>query len=232
MLLTPFASSSRGNLYQVDDGATRILLECGLTMNRIRKLLPHKLGDYRACLVTHEHKDHSRSVPELLRRGMDLYMTNGTAGALLDAPVPGLHIVTPGRQFVIGTLRIKPFATVHDCAEPCGFLIRSMQTDEVLAFATDTSVMRYRFPGMTEIALECNYSADLLAASQLPKAVRERAVHTHLSLESACCWLAAADLSKAQRIWLCHLSAAHGSAADFQRIVQQLTGVDTRVCDA
>lgn len=230
MLLTPFASSSRGNLYQVYDGTTRILLECGLPIHKMQELLPVPLADYAACLVTHEHKDHSRSAAVLMVRGMDVYMTNGTAAAVCVQPHPRLHVVSSGHRFTIGTLRIKPFATVHDCAEPCGYLIQSAVTGELMVFATDTACLKYRFPGLTEIALECNYSEEMLAASTLPKVVKERSKRTHMSLETACCWLSAADLINVRRIWLLHLSSSHGSAEDFQCIVEQLTGIETLIC--
>nr|DAP95561.1 MAG TPA: YycJ-like MBL-fold protein [Caudoviricetes sp.] len=233
MLLNPYASSSRGNLYAVDDGQTRILLECGLPLPKMQARLPHKLGEYAGCLVTHEHRDHSRCVEALLLRGVDVYMTDGTATALLLEPsIPTLHTVRYGESFLIGTLRIKPFKTVHDCTEPCGYLIHSDVNGELLAFATDTAVLKYRFKGLTEIAVECNYSAEILAASQVPKVVRERSARTHMALETLCCWLRASDLERVTRIWLCHLSANHGSANGFRSVVHNLTGIDTVVCDA
>jgi phosphoribosyl 1,2-cyclic phosphodiesterase len=230
MLLTPYASSSRGNLYEVSDGDTRILAECGLNFKRMQALLPCPVTEYAACLVTHEHKDHSRSASTLLARGVDVYATAGTAAAAGLLPSPRLHPVAAGAQFDLGTLRVKPFATVHDCAEPVGYLIHSASTGERLAFATDTAFVRYRFPGLTEIAVECNHSLEQLARSDLPEVVRERARRTHFALENVCAWLVGLDLRHVRRIWLLHLSAAHADAAGFQRAVRQVTGVETVVC--
>lgn len=232
MLLTPFASSSAGNLYQVYDGHTRILLECGLSIGRMQQLLPCPLSAYDACLITHEHKDHSRSAGALMQRGMDVYMTQGTADGMRETENPRAHIVSIGKQFGIGTLRVKPFPTVHDCAEPCGYLIHSDATGERLVFATDTAFLKHRFPGLSEIAVECNHSAEQIERSKLPQVVKQRAKRTHMALESCCVWLAGLDLKRVERIWLVHLSAMHADAQGFPKTVQDVTGVHTVVCDA
>lgn len=247
MLLTPYASSSAGNLYEVFDGETRLLLECGLPLRALQAALPRPLSAYAACLLTHEHKDHSRAAAALLLRGVDLCCTAGTARALglsegaprlaegaprLSEGVPRLHLVRAGAQIAIGSLRVKPFATTHDAAEPVGFLLESRITRERLLFATDTAYVRVRVPRLTEIAIECNHSLAQLEASGLPRVVRERARRTHMALETACAYLAGLDLRRVRRIWLLHLSAVHGDAEGFARAVRQVTGVETIACAA
>lgn len=231
MLLTPYASSSAGNLYEVFDGETRILIECGLPLRRVQALLPRELTAYTACLLTHEHKDHSRAAAALLLRGVDLYCTAGTARALgLSEGAPRLHLVRAGAQFTVGSLRVKPFATTHDAAEPVGFLLESRATRERLLFATDTAYVHVRVPRLTEIAIECNHSLAQLEESSLPRVVRDRARRTHMAVETACAYLAGLDLRRTRRIWLLHLSAAHGDAEGFAQAVRQVTGVETIAC--
>lgn len=55
-----------------------------------------------------------------------------------------------------------PVKTEHDAKEPLGFLIYSRTTREKLLFATDTYYIRYRFPGLTHIMIECNYAIDIM----------------------------------------------------------------------
>ena len=64
MIFTPLASSSHGNCYIVSDSTTTVLLECGIPFRRIKKGLGFDLSNIRACLVSHEHKDHSKSVSD------------------------------------------------------------------------------------------------------------------------------------------------------------------------
>lgn len=231
MLLHPYASSSYGNLYEVSDGDTQVLVECGLPYKRLQAALRRPATDFRACLVTHEHKDHSRSVSALLARGVECWMTTGTAEALGLDDAPGLHSVEYGEQFRLGTLICKAFRTIHDCAEPCGYLIHSKRTQERLLLATDTAYMRVRAPKLTEIAIECNYSQASLARSDLPKTVTDRIARTHLSVERAVQYLRDCDLSQVQHIWLLHLSREHADAELFRRMVAEATGKDVTVCD-
>ena len=56
MKFESLASSSHGNAYVVSDRDTRILLECGISYKQLQKLAGFALSDFRACLVSHEHK--------------------------------------------------------------------------------------------------------------------------------------------------------------------------------
>lgn len=76
------ASGSRGNAYLVSDGVTPILLECGLSIKQIRQGLGFGLTEVAACLVTHEHQDHSKAIRDVLRMGVYVYASPGTIGAL------------------------------------------------------------------------------------------------------------------------------------------------------
>ena len=153
MTFTSLASSSRGNCYVVSDGETAILLECGISFRRIKKGLGFDLSAIRACLVSHEHKDHAKSVMDLIKSGVEVFASEGTAEALDCA------LITPveaGVQFHVGSLEIMPFRTWHDAEEPLGFLIYSRVDGERLVFATDTVNLGHTFPGVNLLALEAN----------------------------------------------------------------------------
>ena len=173
MRFEALASSSAGNAYIVDDGETRVLLECGISHKKLLKLSGFALKDFKACFVSHEHKDHAKAVEDLIRRGMDVYMSEGTAEALgLDV---GITAVESMEQINVGSLDIVPFATFHDVKEPLGFLIKSRVDGEVLAFATDTVNLRYRFPGLNVLCIEANYDKGILErCERMPEKVKKR----------------------------------------------------------
>ena len=75
MIFKSLASSSHGNAYVVSDRDTRILIECGISHKKLQKLSGFSLSEFKACLVSHEHNDHAKSVKELIERGMDVYMS-------------------------------------------------------------------------------------------------------------------------------------------------------------
>ena len=85
-----------------------------------------------------------------LKDGMTIYMSEGTADAL---ETDGVSLCAALDQFNVGSLDIVPFTTFHDAAEPLGFLIKSRVDGDVLAFATDTVNLRYRFPGLNVLLL-------------------------------------------------------------------------------
>ena len=170
MRFTALASSSHGNAYIVDDQETRILLECGVSHRKLKQLSGFSLNQFAACLVSHEHKDHAKAVGELIKDGMTIYMSEGTADAL---ETDGVSLCAAMEQFNVGSLDIVPFTTFHDAAEPLGFLIKSRVDGDVLAFATDTVNLRYRFPGLNILAIEANYDKAILErCEKMPEKVR------------------------------------------------------------
>lgn len=82
MIFTPLASSSHGNAYLLEDGASRILIECGVPYRRLQKLLGFATSKLDGCLLSHEHKDHARCHLDLLKNGVPVYASEGTAEAL------------------------------------------------------------------------------------------------------------------------------------------------------
>ena len=221
------ASGSRGNAYLVSDGVTPLLLECGIPIKQIRQGLDFGLSDVAACLVSHEHKDHSKAVEDVFRMGVDIYSSPGTFKAL-GLNGHRLRPVKDKQSFEVGSWLIRAFETQHDCAEPLGYLLHSKVTGERLVFATDTYYVRYKFPGLTHIMIECNYASDILQANLdaglVHPAMRRRLLTSHFSLDNVKEFLRANDLSKVREIWLLHLSDGNSDAERFKREIQELTG--------
>lgn len=226
MTIKAIGSGSYGNCYRIDDGHTALLLEAGLPIKKIKAGCDYDLASIAGCLVTHEHKDHSLAVNDLMKSGVDLYMTEGTANAC-GVETYRLHLfLKSGKYYLrqeIGSFSIIPFPVHHDAAEPVGYLIRSLVTGEKLLFVTDTYYIDYRFEGLTHIMVEANYSADALADAENDSR-RYRLRKSHMSLETCIKLLEANDLSNVKEIWLIHLSTGNGNAVEFKRRVQEATG--------
>lgn len=230
MRFKALASSSAGNAYLVSDGDTHILIECGLPYRNLNKLTDYKLSELAGCLVSHEHKDHAKSVPDLIKDGMNVYMSEGTAEALETELV---QLIEAGEQFTIGSLDIVPFATFHDAKEPLGFLIKSRSDSDILAFATDTVNLRYKFPGLNILAIEANYDTAILErCTKLPDKVRRRITNTHMEIDTLCDYLKSLDLSECREIYLLHLSDAASHAEKFYEKIWQIIpkGIKVTIC--
>ena len=234
MKFEALASSSAGNAYIVSDKDTRILLECGVSHKKLQKLSAFSLSEFQACLVSHEHKDHAKSVVELISRGMPVYMSLGTAEALWDggddsASMDAVQLIEHFGQFNIGTFDIVPFTTFHDAREPLGFLIKSRVDGDVLAFATDTVNLRYKFPGLNILAIEANYDKNILErCEKMPEKVRYRITNSHMEIDTLCDYLRSLDLSQCREVHLLHLSDATSHEGHFINKVARAvpTGVE------
>lgn len=213
MMFTALASSSHGNAYIVSDKDTRILLECGVSHKKLKELSGFSISQFAACLVSHEHKDHAKAVQELIKDGMTIYMSEGTADALETDCV---NTIADMEQFNVGSFDIVPFSTFHDAAEPLGFLIKSRADGDVLAFATDTVNLRYRFPGLNILAIEANYDKAILErCDKMPEKVKHRITNCHMEIDTLCDYLRTLDLSACREIHLLHLSDATSHEGHF-----------------
>lgn len=221
-------SGSSGNCYRIDDGNTALLIEAGLPIRKIKEGCGFEVPG--ACLVTHEHGDHSKAVRDLMKAGVDVYMTSGTAKALGVEEDHRLRILSSKgedwkgryRYFVeaVGSFYLHPFPIHHDAVEPVGFAITSQISGERLLFMTDSYYTEYLFPDLTHIMIEANYTAENLQND--PRAHRLR--RSHMSIEMCIETLKANDLSRCREIWLLHLSAGNADIEDFKRRVQEATG--------
>jgi len=226
------ASGSSGNCYYISDGDSPLLIECGLPWKQIQQGIGFRTSELAGCLVSHEHQDHCKAVRDVMKAGIDCYMSAGTAEAL---GISGhrLHIIKAKQQFRIGTWTILPFETQHDAAEPLGFLLANQDEDKLL-YATDTYYLKYKFQGLRHIMIECNYALDILqknvAAGTVPAAVKDRVLRSHFSLENVKGFLRANDLSDVREIWLLHLSDNNSDAERFKREIQGLSGKPVYVC--
>ena len=230
MRFESLASSSSGNAYIVSDQDTRILLECGVSHSKLQKLSGFKLSEFQACLVSHEHKDHAKSVADLISRGMEVYMSQGTAEAL---ETDGVKLIENMEQFNVGSLDIVPFTTFHDAAEPLGFLVKSRVDGDVLAFATDTVNLRYKFPGLNILAIEANYDKAILErCERMPEKVRYRITNSHMEIDTLCDYLRSLDLSQCREIHLLHLSDATSHEGHFINKVARAVpkGIEITAC--
>ncbi|MFZ7120714.1 MAG: MBL fold metallo-hydrolase [Eubacteriaceae bacterium] len=231
MKLKVLASSSGGNCYLLFSPGGTILIECGIRFATIKKKLNYDLSQIDACIVTHEHMDHAKSLNDLLNHGIDCYTSAGTA-EVLNINHHRLHQVKFEQQFKIKNLIILPFATEHDCSEPLGFLIYDTVSKEKLVFATDTYYIRYQFPKVNYYLIECNYSKEYLEQNiedgLIHPGMRKRLLTAHMSLENLTKYFSKTDLTECRKIILIHLST-NNSSDEFKDAIQKATGIDTEI---
>ena len=228
MKILSIASSSSGNCYSISDGSSTLLVECGIPLKQIMKNAD--LLHVDACLITHEHQDHSKAAKDIVKY-MPIYASFGTIKKL-NVPLEQfykLKTLQHNKSEIINSFLVIPFDTQHDAEEPLGFLIYSMVTKERVLFATDTYYIKCQFRNLDYIMVECNYSEDLLS-DDLTKTERLRLLQSHFEFGNVKKFLSATDLSKCKRIYLLHLSDRNSDEKRFQKEIEALTGIPVEVC--
>lgn len=218
------ASSSKGNAHWVTDGQTQILIDCGLPFKEIQRRMNFETSNLAGCLISHSHADHCKAAKDLIKAGIDIYLSAETAEEI-EVNDHRVNSAEPKKPFQVGSWNILPLDMVHD-VYCLGFLMACGLGK--LIYLTDSAYCKYIFTGLTHIMVECNYSKDILerniSSGSVDPAQAKRLLRTHFGLEAVKEFLKANDLSTVQEIHLLHLSDGNSDEVRFKKEIQGLTG--------
>lgn len=214
MQLEQFYSSSSSNSYAVtaSDGR-RLLIECGVRWPKLQFALGYDLSNISGCLLTHEHKDHSKAVYDVMQAGINVYGSEGTLKALgVELERRAITLEKNALPYChMADFNVRCFEAHHDAVDPLIYVIKC--DDELLLFATDTCYITQKFGCYFNIiAIECSYDAEILQERVDRKDINEtlakRLLTSHMSKQNAMRYLADyCDLRKCREIHLLHMSA-------------------------
>jgi len=218
MRCTILASGSKGNCTYVAGSNSALLIDAGLSARETLLRMAQNGCDPQsvaAILVTHEHGDHIRGLDVLSRKlSCPIYGTRGTLSDFLA------HRRTSDKsllaracrydtEFSEGEFTIHPFATSHDAAEPCGFVLQ--ENGSKLGYCTDTGMVTSHITALLRccegVVLESNHCPEMLANGPYPESLKRRirSSRGHLSNVAAARVLQALG-KDVPRIVLSHLS--------------------------
>lgn len=210
-------SGSSGNAFLIDHGPSSFLLDCGVgirTITRIMKDRQRSIADLDAVLITHEHIDHIRTLPQVLGRDIPVIASRGTYENT-RIPDGQWQPISSSAPVTIGGASIRALEVDHDAAEPCGFLIE-LPTAAV-TILTDLGSWREALldPLLASdlIVLESNHDLEMLRRGPYPPHLKRRVASAvgHLSNETSGAVLAdvARRGTRSPDVWLAHLSATN-----------------------
>ena len=222
-------SGSSGNAFLVRTAVGALLVDCGVGVRTVTAGLRAQgigLRDLDAVLVTHEHSDHVRSLPQVIRAGIPILATHGTQSAA-RVPATASVRIAAGSTFHAAGLAVVPLAVSHDAAEPCGFLLERqgiavlIVTD--LGQADDALVEPIRRSAL--VVLEANHDEAMLRAGPYPAHLKRRVLSHRGHLSNADCGLALAaslrGVPERRTVWLAHLSETNNRPELARRTVEQ-----------
>ncbi len=234
MRLKVINSNSNGNCYILYNRYEALLIECGVKFSMIKQALGFDLSKVCGCICTHEHKDHSVAIKDLLKSGIKVHATTGTHIACGTDLHNNSRFTHNGHQFMSGNFKVLAFNVKHDASEPVGFLINHMETGNVL-FLTDTFYSEYKFKNLNNVIIEANYSKRILdekvANGSTYQFLRDRIVRSHMNIETTLELLRANDLSKVNNIVLIHLSDSNSDAEHFLNMTKEATAKNVHVAE-
>ena len=212
MIADILASGSSGNCTAIKNGKSLILIDCGKSVNWTLNQLKGRLPD--AILITHEHCDHAKSAQHFLKRGVDIFMTKGTADAL-KLNQYNLHIIKVGLTFQTCGINITPINSVHDAAEPINFILQ--HDSERWLYVTDTAIAPDVDGYFDKIFIEANYSPFMLFPVDINENHRQRIVNNHLSIYQTALFLCNFPTAE---VHLLHVSNRHGNIDFFNSFME------------
>lgn len=240
MRLTVFASGSSGNALLVEAGATRVLLDCGVSCRRLSRYLADRglrPDDLHGVVLSHEHHDHVSGLRTLLGRyTIPLLATAGTAAGL-NGSGSVAAVLASGRQVTIGELDLLPVATAHDAREPVAFVLRHgrLQVGVLTDTGAVTTLLRERLAGSHALLVEANHDVDMLRLGPYPWPLKQRIASRsgHLSNEQARILVESVAHGGLQTVVGMHLSAENNRPELAAReLARPLAGSSVRVAVA
>lgn len=221
MRIVALASGSSGNAILVDDGETRILVDCGIGPRTIKQRLeiagvrPDQIS---AVVVTHEHIDHTKGIAAALARWP--WMVIGSAGTIRGLPAEVRSTAKIVRERIrIGGLDLELIPVAHDANEPTAYAITSRATGIRAGVAHDLGAPSDRlvraFHGAQLLCIEANHDAEMLRNGPYPAFLKERVSSGtgHLSNDQSAAFIDAVATAALQAVLLLHLSEVNNTPA-------------------
>lgn len=248
MRFASLGSGSAGNALVVEAGTSRILVDCGFSVDETGRRLARlglDPGDLAGIVVTHEHGDHADgAIPFARRHGLRVWMTHGTlraaaSNADVDATVT---VIDSHGPFAVGALEVTPFPVPHDAREPVQFVLGdgARRLGVLTDIGASTRHVEAMLSGCDALVLECNHDERMLADGPYPGWLKARigGPFGHLANAAAAALLAALDRSRLRHVIAAHLSeknnrpdlaraalaSALGCAPDWVEVADQASG--------
>lgn len=209
-------SGSSGNCTYVATENTKILVDAGVSCNKIVKALKEinvELEDIDAIVITHEHSDHTKGLTTISKKyNIPIYANAGTWSMLGSLNVSEAYklMFDTGKEFEIGDFKVLPFSIPHDAKEPCGFSFYA--EDKKITISTDighiTEGILHQMENSNILLLEANYDPETLKCGPYPYPLKKRIMgeNGHLSNDDAGKALSYLSKNNVQNIVLGHLS--------------------------
>lgn len=217
-------SSSSGNCYYfVANNGKSIIVDVGLPFADIKRGINYNLENVEAIFVTHQHKDHAKSIPEFLNCGIPIYSCNEVANIYC-----GVKVITK-QGVTVGDYTVKSFALNHD-VECIGYMIQHEEMGKTIV-ASDTCEVPFKFKDLNHIFIEANYCYDIMLDNimnlRINNTQANRTQSSHMSIAKTMQFLDVNFSPSVRNIILIHLSSSNSNFNEFAKKIRDKYCVGT-----
>lgn len=189
----PLFSGSSGNSTYVEIGENKILIDAGVSRQRIQKklaLLGVDVKDITAIFLTHTHGDHIRGLEILMKYcNAKLFINDKMRSVVVKKirPVDISRIVMFGNSIAFSGIKVSSFEVPHDVY--CNGLSFSTENDKFV-YCTDIGIFSEKLlpvvSGARRILIESNHDETMLEKGSYPYPLKRRILSNfgHLSNNS------------------------------------------------
>jgi phosphoribosyl 1,2-cyclic phosphodiesterase len=181
LFITSLNSGSNGNCYYVGNADEAVLVDAGISCREIEKRMKRlglSLQKVKAVFISHEHSDHIKGLPVLVKKyQLPVYITPMTmrrGGLNLEDHL--IKLFTSYNPVAIGNLSITAFPKFHDACDPYSFVVSYNKI--CVGVFTDIgapceNVIKY-FKQCHAAFLEANYDEEMLHNGSYPIYLKNR----------------------------------------------------------
>ncbi len=218
MKIKVFSSGSKGNCAIIESENVKILVDCGITYN---KLIGHletnkiKINDIAGILITHNHKDHISGLKTLIKKtNMKVFIPKEMFESLSEQiDESDCEFIEDGYRIIDIIVRI--IKTSHDAPYSVGFIFEN--DNKSIVYITDTGYINRKYINILKnrevYVLESNHDEVMLMKGPYPRFLKERVISDsgHLSNTQTSEYLMKFIGNKTHSIYLAHLSETNNS---------------------
>lgn len=218
----PLFSGSSGNSYFIGTKEAGILIDAGRSAKQMTEMLQNCGVDplaVQGIFVTHEHSDHVNGLRVFASKyNIPVFASRGTLASLDGMGVINgkyaTYLMESGIQ--LADMEISSFHTSHDCAESCGYRIKTYD-GKIVSLATDlgqiTPEVEESVIGSDFAIIESNHDVEMLRTGGYPYPLKVRILSEFGHLSNNCCadFLPKLHKNGTKHILLAHLSSENNT---------------------
>ena len=232
MIVKVLSSGSKGNSTYIESGKTKILIDAGITYQRINaelEAIKKNVYELDAVFISHQHHDHIGGVQSLFKKiDSPIFVKKELEKEVKKLVKDDLvNVIEDGIE--IGDLKITLFNNSHDVPNS-GYIVDDGK--ETLVYITNTGYINRKNIDITKnksiYLIESNHDEEMLMNGSYPYMLKQRVLSDtgHLSNKSATSYLKKVIGPNTKYVILAHISENNNTyELAYNNAVEELDGI-------